>query len=160
MSAPNAIEIGKQFRLSFSVNERGANLRLPANLNGNFDVLHGPSTGQSTNTSIVNGKITRSKNYSYTYILRAKKEGTFELRSASIEIKGKIVESNTIKIKVVKAQSRPVQQQGGGNQSRGNNESVNLGKDNLFVRVALSKRNVYKGEQIIATVKLYANPRI
>lgn len=158
MSAPNAVEMGKQFRLSFSLNERGNNLKLPADLTTNFDVLMGPSTGQSTSIQTINGRTTTLVNYSYTYILRAKKEGDFEIRSASIEVDGNIFESNSIEIQVVKEQSQPTQNQN--NNSSQQSESTDLGKDNLFVRVDMSKQNVYRGEQIIATVKLYVNPNI
>lgn len=164
MSAPNAVEMGKQFRLSFTLNERGTNLKLPPGLTDNFDVLMGPSTGQSTSISTINGRTTTEVTYSYTYILRAKKEGTFEIRPASIEVGGKVFESNELKIQVVKAQSQPSQPQGGnaGNSGSSNqqSESVDLGKDNLFITVDMSKTNVYRGEQIIATVKLYVNPNI
>jgi hypothetical protein len=47
MSAPNAVEMGKQFRLSFTLNERGSNLKLPPGIENNFDILMGPSTSQS-----------------------------------------------------------------------------------------------------------------
>jgi hypothetical protein len=162
MSAPSAVEMGKQFRLSFSLNERGNNLQLPQGLSDNFQILMGPSTGQSTSIQTINGKTTTQVNYSYTYILRAKKEGAFEIRPASVEVGGKVFESNTIKIQVVKAQSKPTAPQSGGStqEQGGTPQNVDLGKDNLFVRVALSKRNVYRGEQIIATVKLYVNPNI
>ncbi len=161
MSAPNAIEMGKQFRLSFSLNERGSNLKLPPGLTANFDVLMGPSTGQSTSIRIINGRTTQEVNYSFTYILRAKKVGEFEVRPASIEVGGKVFESNSIKIKVVKSQSQPVPQGSSSNgQTQRSSQDIDLGKENLFVRVALSKRNVYKGEQIIATVKLYVDPNI
>ena len=162
MSAPSAVEIGKQFRLSFTINERGSNLRLPSSLASNFDILMGPSTSQSTSIRTINGRTTQETNYSYTYILRSKKEGAYEVRPASIEVGGKVFESNTLKIQVVKAQSKPVQPQGGGytqNQGTGT-QKVDLGSDNLFVQVEMSKRNVFKGEQIISTVKLYVNPNI
>ncbi len=165
MSAPNAVETGQQFRLSFTTyNEQGTNIKLPPGLTDNFDVLMGPSTGQSFRSSTINGKTTTEISYSYTYILRAKKEGKFEIRPGSIEIGGKVVESNPLTIQVVKAQSQPAQPQSQGqsqgNSSSGGTENVNLGSDNLFVRVDLSKSTAYKGEQIIATVKLYANPNI
>lgn len=159
MSAPNAVETGKQFRLSFSINERGNNLRLPSGLADNFDILMGPSTGQSTSIRTINGRTTQEISYSYTYILRAKKEGTFEIRPASIEVGGKIFESNSLKIQVVKSQSNPTTTPRG-NQSQGSPQNVDLGADNLFVKVEMSKRNVFRGEQIIATVKLYVNPNI
>lgn len=158
MSASGAVELGKQFRLSFTSNEQGTNLKLPSGLSDNFDILMGPSTGYSNSRSTVNGKTVQEVNYSYTYILRAKKEGAFEIRPASINIKGKVFESNSIKIQVVKAQAKPSQTQTN-NQNLGST-NIDLGKDNLFVRVEMSKRNVYRGEQIIATVKLYVNPNI
>ncbi|MDO8951887.1 MAG: BatD family protein [Draconibacterium sp.] len=166
MSAPNAVEMGKQFRLSFTLNERGSNLKLPPGIENNFDILMGPSTSQSTSISTINGQTTQETTFGYTYILRPKQEGTFELRPASIEVGGKIFESNTIKIQVVKAQSQPAQPQagaggtGGTEQPQGTPQNVELGSDNLFVRIEMSKQNVFKGEQIIATVKLYINPNI
>ena len=156
MSAPNAVEVGKQFRLSFTLNEQGSNLKLPPDLTSNFDVLMGPSTGQSTSIQTINGKTTTEVSYSYTYILRAKKEGTFELRPASIEVNGNVFESNSITIQVVKQQSQPARPL----DDEGDSRPVDLGKDNLLVRVEMNKRNVYRGEQIIATVKLYVNPNI
>lgn len=158
MSAPTAVEMGNQFRLSFTLNERGNNLKLPPGLSDNFNILMGPSTGQSTSISTINGKTVQEISFSYTYILRAKKEGDFEIRSASIEVDGNIFESNSIEIQVVKEQSQPTQNQN--NNSSQQSESTDLGKDNLFVRVDMSKQNVYRGEQIIATVKLYVNPNI
>jgi len=160
MSAPNAVEMGKQFRLSFSVNQRGSNLQLPPGLSDNFQILMGPSSGQSTSMRNINGKTTTEVSYSYTYILRAKKEGAFEIRPGSIEVGGKVFESNLLKIKVVKAQSKPTQPQSRGGQPQSASQNIQLDKDNLFTRVALSKINAYRGEQIIATVKLYVNPNI
>ena len=161
MSAPNAVEMGQQFRLSFTINERGSNLQLPPGITNNFDVLMGPSTGQSTSIQTINGKTTTEITFSYTYILRAKNEGEFEIRPATIEVDGKVMESNSLKIQIVPAQSQPQSQQqtprGGENQS---SQSVDLGGDNLFLRVEMSKQNVFRGEQIIATVKLYADPNI
>lgn len=158
MSAPNAVEIGKQFRLSFTINERGTNLKLPDL--SNFNVLMGPSTGQSTSISTINGRTTQETSYSYTYILQSKTEGTFEIRPASIEVNGKVFESNSLSIQVVKTQAKPAQPQSGGEQTQGSPQNVELGSDNLFVRVEMSKKNVFRGEQIISTVKLYVNPNI
>ncbi len=160
MSAPNAVETGQQFRLTFTINKKGSNLDLPPDLTSNFDVLMGPSTGQSTRMQTINGKTTTEISFSYTYILRAKREGSFEIRPASIEVDGDIVESNSLKIQVVKAlsgQQQPAPNRQEEGQSR---ESVNLGGNNLFIRLEVSKQNVYRGEQLIATVKLYADPNI
>jgi len=150
--------MGKQFRLSFTLNERGSNLQLPPGLTNNFDVLMGPSTGQSTRMQSINGRTTTEVTFSYTYILRAKETGTFEIRPATIEVDGKVFESNSLKIQVVKAKQQSTQQSP--SQGEGEQQSVDLGGENLFVRVEMNKQNVFKGEQIIATVKLYVSPDI
>lgn len=159
MSAPNAVEIGQQFRLSFTtINEQGTKLKLPPGLTDNFDVLMGPSTSTSFNSTIINGRATSERRHSYIYVLRAKSEGTFEIRPASIEIDGSVVESNPITIQVVQAQSRTSQPQS--NNSAAEPQNTTIGDDDLFVRVELSKSNVYRGEQLTATVKLYVNPNL
>ncbi|MDR2910232.1 MAG: BatD family protein [Bacteroidales bacterium] len=161
MSAPNAVEMGKQFSLSFSLNNRGTNLNLPAGLTDNFNVLMGPSTNQSTSIEMINGSVTTQISFSYTYIIQAKNEGNFEIRPASIEVDGEIYESNSINIQVVKAQGQSAQQSViQGNMPEGNAGTVSISKENLFVMVELSKSNVFRGEQLIATVKLYADPNI
>lgn len=161
MSAPNAVETGQQFRLTFTLNERGSNLKLPPGLSDNFDILMGPSTGQSTRMQTINGHTTTEVTYSYTYILRAKQEGSFEIRPASVEVDNDIIESNPLKIQVVKSQSQSQpQQQPQGNDNNTQSRSADLGGDNLFIRLEMSRQNVFRGEQIIATVKLYADPNI
>ena len=77
MEAPEALEVGEQFRLTFMLNESGTDLQLPDL--SNFDVLMGPSTSQSSSMQTINGKISQPLIFSYIFILRAKKEGKLPL---------------------------------------------------------------------------------
>ena len=161
MSAPNAVSVGDQFRLTFTLNQRGENLQLPDL--GMFDVLMGPSTSQATSIQMINGKTTQSQTFSYTYILRAKEEGTFNIRPGSITVDGKVIQSNPLTIQVVTGQPSQAQSQGAAPdpaQPGATAPSGNISRNDLFIRLELSKRSAYKGEQIIATVKLYANPNL
>ena len=162
MSAPNAVSVGDQFRLTFSVNARGENLKLPDL--SSFDVLMGPSTSQSTSVQIINGRTTQSQTFSYTFILRAKEQGTFNIRPGSIEVEGKVIQSNPLTVQVVTGrpqQQQPQQQpQDQQQEQQPAAQSGNISREDLFLRLELNKRNVYKGEQIIATVKIYANPNL
>lgn len=161
MSAPNVVRVGEQFRLSFNLNEQGGtDLQLPDL--SNFEILMGPSTSQSSSFQMINGRTTQSVSFSYMYVLRAKAEGTFSIRPASIKVGGKVFESNSLQIQVVKGQSQS-QQQGGQGSQGGEQESAgikNISKDELFVKVDLTRSQVFKGEQIIATVKLYVSPNV
>ena len=87
MEGPDVVAMGDQFRLGFTLNDRGTDLQLPDL--SNFDVLMGPSTSQSSSIQIINGKTTQSSSFSYIFILRAKKEGKFSIRPASIKVGGK-----------------------------------------------------------------------
>ena len=165
MEGPEAVAVGDQFRLSFTLNENGSDLQLPDL--SNFDLLMGPTTSQSSSFQMINGKTTQSSSFSYMFVLRAKKEGKFTIRPASIKVNGKIYESNSLTIQIVKGQ--PQQQAAAaqqGNQSQPGNQSQEpastgtVSKDNLFVRLSLDKTNVSKGEQIRATVKLYISQNV
>lgn len=152
MSAPSIVKVGDQFSLTLVLNEKGDNLRMP-NI-GDFDILMGPSTSQSTSMQIINGQMSRSVSYSYTYVLRAKTEGTFTISPASIEIKKKIYQSNSLKIQVITG--RQAQQQSGSSAQGNGTEASASSEDNLFIRYETDKTNVYKGEMILATLKLYS----
>lgn len=160
MEGPEMVAMGEQFRLGFTLNERGTDLQLPDL--SNFDVLMGPSTSQSSSIQIINGKTTQSSSFSYIFILRAKKEGKFTIRPASIKVGGKTYESNSLSIEVVKGQPQQASGGQGGGQSSQQDDTPtgNVSKDNLFVRIAVDKTNVSKGEQILATVKLYISQNV
>ncbi len=155
MSGPNVASVGEQFRLSFTLNERGTDLQLPSM--PNFDILMGPSTSQSSSFQMINGQTTQSVTFSYTFILRAKGEGTFTIRPASIKVDGKVYESNELEIQVVKGQAPS-----SGNQQQRQQQSsaTQIKKEDLFIKVDLDKRSVFKGEQIIATAKIYVSPNV
>ncbi len=161
MSAPNIVSIGDQFRLTISINEDG-DPKLPE-IN-NFEVLYGPSVSKSSSIQIINGKQTSSREFSYTYILQAKTEGKFTINPATVVIGNNTFTSNKVEIQVVKG--RDNQQNGNsasntsGASNQNNLDNAQMSKDDLFARIILSKNKAFKGEQIIATIKLYASPNI
>lgn len=152
-SAPSVVAIGEQFRLSYSINQEGTNLQVPR-LEG-FDLLMGPSTSQSSQFTMVNGKTTQSVSYTYTYILEGVKEGVYQIPAATISVEGKQYKSNELKIQVVKGSANS------GNQNRENraaqpDASAAINEENLFVKVDVSRRNLYLGESLLATIKVYS----
>jgi hypothetical protein len=91
MSAPNAVEMGKQFRLSFTLNDKGSNLKLPPGIENNFDILMGPSTSQSTSITSINGQTTQETTYGYTYILRPKQEELLNFARHQLRLAGRFL---------------------------------------------------------------------
>lgn len=145
-SAKNIVSTGEQFRLIYTVNAKGSNFKAPSM--ENFTVLMGPSTSSSSSMQIINGQVSQSFSYSYTYILQANTEGKHTLKPAEIIVNGQTYKSNEIEIEVVKGSSAGQQQQNQANTQQISNEDI-------FVRVILNKNNVYQGEQIVATVAIY-----
>ena len=158
-SAPNVVAVGEQFRLSFSFNAKGDNFKAPDLRD--FNILSGPNTSSSSSIQIINGNMTRSVSYTYTYILSAIKKGKFKIPSAKIRYKGKVYESNSITIEVVKGSARAQSANSGYNQSgtnqiqKSNIPAAEISNKDLFVRVNVNKRTVYQGEHLIATIKVY-----
>jgi hypothetical protein len=156
MTGPDIITAGEQFSLTLSLNAEGQDLKLPEM--SDFEVLMGPSISQSRSFSSMNGKMTQSVNYSYTFILRAPNEGTFTIPAASIKSNRSIVQSNSLTIKVIKGR-QPTATPGTAQQPQPGNTQARTGqatKDELFIQYDTDKRNVYKGEMIYVTLKLYS----
>lgn len=155
-SAPSVVEIGEQFRLSYSVNRKGTNLQMPA-LEG-FDRLMGPSMGSSSSFSSINGKVTQNVAYTYTYVLEATKEGTYQIPAATITVDGKQYRSNALSIQVIKGSGNKAGQNDQQNKNRAAQPDATaaINEDNLFVKVDVSRRNVYIGESVVATIKVYS----
>ena len=150
MEAPKIVEIGEQFRLAFTVNAKGQNLKLPEL--SDFEVLMGPSTSQSSSFQIINGVSSQSVSFSYLFVLRAKKEGKYTINPASINVNGSNITSNSVTIEVVKGSSKPK----GGGTDEVTSTPGSVPSSDLFVRMVTDRRSVYKGDHIMATIKIYS----
>lgn len=151
--AQAAVVAGDKFQLEYTLNKEGDDIRLPAL--ENFQILMGPSTSYSNSTSIINGKISRETTYTFTYILKATKEGDYTIPPATIKVDDEKVTSNSVKIKVVKGDEQ-AQQQNEATQSA----STSLSSDDLFITVTPSKKTMYQGEPLLLTTKVYTRVAI
>jgi len=152
-SAKNVVRTGERFQLVYSVNGEGKNFR-PPSIEG-FNILSGPSTSQSSSIQIINGSVSRTVEYTFTFILQAKgEEKIFDIPAAKVTVKGKVYTSNPLKIQVVKSGTTQQRQQQGGSQSKGTTTLEDL-KDEVFVKAVLNKSTPMQGEQVVITYKLY-----
>ena len=150
MEAPKVVELGEQFRLAFTVNAKGQNLKLPEL--SDFLILMGPSTTQSSSFQIINGTSSQSVSFSYLFILKAKKDGHFTINPASININGTSVTSNSLTIEVVKGSAKPT----GGGTEQPTATPGSVPKSDLFVKLIVDRKNLYKGDHAMATIKIYS----
>ena len=118
----------------------------------------------------VNGTVTQS--ITYNYVLRPKNQGTFKIGKASIQVSGVTMESNELTIQVGAPAAQQQQRQRNPfdpfddpffNQGDQDEEQpqANTGdlqkqlKDDVFVKLVVSKNSVYKGEMLTASYRLY-----
>ena len=151
-SAPGVVEVGEQFRLSFSLNKQGEELQLPT-LKG-FELLAGPSMSTSMSTTIINGKVTTNSEFIYTYVLQATEEGEYTIEPATITVDGKQLKSNSLTIKVVKGSGNVQQNQQSGGRSE-TQAATSIKNDDIFLRLEVSRGSLYVGESLVATLKIY-----
>lgn len=160
VQAPNVVALDEQFKVVFVVEGEKKPSEFNWNPGNDFQLVWGPTQGSSYSFSVVNGKRTQSSQNTYSYILLARKAGTFTLPAATAVVKGATVSSPATSIEVVRnggggSSSASSQQQGSQSQSSGE-----ISRDDLFLRLTLSKKNVVVGEPVTATLKLYSRVNI
>lgn len=151
-SAPKGVVKNEQFRLTYTVNKEGKELRLPSDMEG-FDILFGPSVSSSYSTQIINGKSTSQSSFSHTYILTAPEEGSFTIGPASIVINGSNYKSNSVTINVLPPDKDADKSQSG--QSASPSSAVEIKNTDAFIRAIVSKNRIYEQEGFMVTFKLY-----
>ena len=114
------------------------------------------SLGSPTSSSqiqVVNGRWSSKRTYSYT--LRAEKEGRITIPSAVVRYRGKVYKSNEITLNVIKMKSSGAQAADG--------ESLNIPRSrmsDLFLWALVDNPNPYLGEGIAVTFNIFTRLKI
>lgn len=141
----NKLGVNQRLRVEFTINQQGADNFTPPNFKG-FDVVGGPS--QSVNQSWINGKSSYSQ--SYSYIVAPTRKGELTIGGASIEYKGAIVKSNSVKVAVVDAIELP----------KDPNDPDYIANQNVHLEAYVSNTKPYLGEGIYVEYRLYFSHNI
>lgn len=161
-NVPLLVTVGEPFPVEFSLNAKPDDDSFKAPSFDGFNVVAGPRISSGTSVQIINGDITRSVNYTYTYVLIAQEAGNFTVPVASVVVDDSPYSTQSSIVEVVNesssisgggGSSQHQQSSGGGNSQSAASNSI--AKDDVMLRLILSDRSVYKGEPIKATIKLY-----
>src|SRR5450759_663966 len=154
---PAVVSAGQQFNISYTVNSGGGEFSAPAF--SPFYKLMGPQTSYSSSTEIINGKMSHQTSYSYVYFLQAQNEGKYVIAPATFTLKNKSYYSDSMRIEVVGNASQRQNVPTGSNTAA--TEQVDeSGSGDIFVNLLLNRKEVYIGEYIVATVKIYTRVNI
>ncbi len=164
-NAPMMVSEGETFRVEFALNAKPSDGSFEAPDFSGFDILAGPAVSQGSSIQIVNGKMTKSVNISYTYVVVAQQPGNLIIGSAKAEVDGVTYSTKRLPIEVVAEDTSAQQQSSQAGQSSSTQRSSNSGSvnpdgriasDDILIRTIVSRRSLYKGEPLRATIKLYS----
>jgi len=160
-------KIGEEDQLALTVTIEGEGghgvdfINLP-DLEG-FDVV---SSSQRSSIHIINGVTTSSKTFVFTLLPR--KQGNFEIPPVSVEIGGKTFQTEPVEVTVVAGSIVSASPRSRSDQlldpfsrrrspQRSKKEPID---DNVFIVAEVSKQDIFYGEQLTLTYKLYTRYNI
>ena len=159
VEAPEVVGLDEQFNVTFIIDGEGRPSSFSWSQGSDFRLVWGPQQGSSTSIQIINGKRSKSSQYTYTYVLSPLKAGKFRLPSASATVGGNTLTSNAAEIEVVadaaSSSSSSAGQPSGGQSSGQTAATGDVPAGDLFLKLSLSRTDVVVGEPITATLKLY-----
>ncbi len=142
------VSVGEQFQVSYELNGDGKDFKSPNFTN--FEIIGGPFTSTSSSVQIINGSVSRTNTQTFSFHLRAIKEGVFTIPSASITVDRKKITSEPCEINVTASATSS------GNYSNNTSNSTNNNnKKEVFLKATPNKKKVYQGEQILLTYNIY-----
>ncbi|MBX5438666.1 MAG: BatD family protein [Thermoflavifilum sp.] len=174
----HTVDLHQPFQVQFILeNAQHITAFTPPSFKG-FQVLQ---NFQSQQTSIVNGQV--SSSYTVTYVLQPMRAGKFTIEGATATVDGATLRSNPVTIQVAAGMASNNAGSGSSSASsalpmpsapgfmppdedesdlgqfpgliRSGEDPMAVIRKNVFVKVNVDKTDVYQGEQIVATYKLY-----
>nr|WP_290016160.1 BatD family protein [uncultured Alistipes sp.] len=165
VSAPLTVAVGEAFRVEFALNANPDKDSFVAPSFEGFDVLAGPAVSKGSSIQIVNGSMTKSVNYTITFVLLPQSAGNVTVGPAEIAVDGTAYRTRPLAIEVVSepgggsGAAQPDADASAGRQSpQQSAESAarqQIAKDDILLRAIVSRTSVYKGEPLRVTFKLY-----
>ncbi|MGN0214815.1 MAG: BatD family protein [Muribaculaceae bacterium] len=165
--APRQVVQGNRFSVVYVLRDgEGSSFTAPE-IEG-AQKIYGPAVSTSYSQQWVNGVSSSSSSVEYTMTYKAVKAGTYQVGAASVVVDGKRLTSKPFSIEILppdKSSANTNQQGGSGGAVRFDDiDTQDAGKqvsgNDLFVRIAMSKQNVYEQEAVVCTIKLYTKYQI
>lgn len=155
-SAPLLVAAGENFRIEFTVNAEPERNSFEAPTFEGFQLIAGPVTAHGSNMYIVNGAMERSEYHTFTYVLQGTASGKFTIGSAAIAVDGESYRTKPITIEIVdEGNSQQQSSSGAAVQGGGRSAEKAIGANDLLLRMTVDKSDVFKGEPVVASLKLY-----
>ncbi len=172
-NAPMKVAVGETFRIEFALNAQPEDDSFEAPSFDGFDVIAGPAISRGSSVQIINGSMTKSVNFTYTFVVIANAEGTNNIGAASVRVDGKEYSTRVLPIEVISesdagdASSSQQSQSGSGGSGSSlsaaqsaRSQGDRIAEDDILLRTVVSRTSLFKGEPLRATIKLYSRVAI
>jgi hypothetical protein len=161
VAAPTAIEAGVSFRVEFSVSSLKAEFTPPDF--GDFEVQAGPIESRGADLSITPSGVTRTQGTTISYVLVSRSAGVHTISAASVVVDEKSYSTKPLSIEVVDGGSGGAgvsAGSGSGSGSAGQGGEPQIADEDIFVVATVNRTDVYKGEPVVLTFKVYRRAAI
>ncbi|HZM13471.1 MAG TPA: BatD family protein [Bacteroidales bacterium] len=156
VDAPPNAAAGERFRIVYTVNSTDGRF-LPPSFDPSFTVS-GPQSSTSRNVQWINGQMNSTSTTTLIYYVVASTPGKYTVAPAQYETKKVTVSCLSVEIEITaegSATSRSTQGISSAQGGRQGREAAPASGSELSLRLLLSTREVYVGQPITATLKLY-----
>lgn len=158
VEAPRIVSLDEAFKVVFSASGEITDFKDPV-FTG-LEVMVGPNPYSNRQISFVNGKQSSSTEMGYTYIVRPLDAGIAKISSTTAKVNGKSVTTQEISIEILNSNEES-SSNSGTNANDANTTTKSTAKsatsrNDIVLKLFLSKSNVVRGETIVATLKLYS----
>ena len=159
-SSPLTVAVGEAFRVEFALNADPDEGSFQAPSFEGFDVIAGPAESRGHSVQIVGNSMTKSINYTITYVLLPQSAGNVTIGPARIDVEGKTYRTEPLPIEIVnegdasRARQQPQGRTGGSGDAQASAQGQ-VAKDDILLRAVVSRSSVYKNEPLHVAFKLY-----
>ena len=157
-NSPLTVAVGEAFRVEFALNAKPDGDTFKAPSFEGFDVLAGPAISQGSSVQIVNGSMTKSVSYTYTFVLLPQAAGNVTVGAAEVKVDGTTYRTRPLPVEIVnEGEGSGARQQSGSHRpdDAQTDAQSQIGKDDILLRAVVSRTSVYKNEPLHVAFKLY-----
>ncbi|WP_294597143.1 BatD family protein [uncultured Rikenella sp.] len=167
IQAPLTVANGQQFQIEYSASTtgdlNGAQFAPPTMPDG-IEILSGPVRATGVFMSNMGGVSESRQTHTYTYWVRATRAGKITLPAATLTVGNKRYTAKSTVIESLdngaSGGGKPSGSGGAAGETTSSAPKTTVAADDVLLRMEVSKNDVYKGEALVATLRIYTQVEI
>lgn len=154
-NAPMLVASGEPFRVEFKLNAKPDDDTFEAPSFEGFEVIAGPSVYRGSSVQYINGSVTQTYEYTYTFVLMPGKRGNYTIGAAEVMVDETPYRTQPVPVEVIEEKPEANAPASESRQESNTSSQGQVNADDILLRVSLSRSSVFKGEPVLAAIKLY-----